>query len=59
MVNENDLYTSLATKTPERPVKNNSQFPTGITDAGMDEYLAGADISLTKEQVKKEGDNAF
>ena len=37
---QEELYTQLAAKTPERPVKNNSQFPTGITDAGMDEYLA-------------------
>ena len=50
---QEELYTQLAAKTPERPVKNNSQFPTGITDAGMDEYLAGADISLTKEQAQK------
>ena len=49
---QEELYTQLAAKTPERPVKNNSQFPTGITDAGMDEYLAGADISLTKEQAR-------
>ena len=49
---QEELYTQLAAKTPERPVKNNSQFPTGITDAGMDEYLAGADISLTKEQAQ-------
>ena len=53
MVNENDLYTSLATKTPERPVKNNMQFPTGITDTGMEDYLAGANINLTKEQAQK------
>ena len=50
---QEELYTQLAAKTPEQPVKNNSQFPTGITDAGMDEYLAGADISLTKEQAQK------
>ncbi len=49
---QEELYTQLAAKTPEQPVKNNSQFPTGITDAGMDEYLAGADISLTKEQAQ-------
>ena len=50
---QEELYTQLAAKTPEQPVKNNSQFPTGITDAGMDEYLAGADINLTKEQAQK------
>ena len=53
MVNENDLYTSLATKTPERPVKNNMQFPTGITDTGVEDYLANTNINLTKEQAQK------
>ena len=53
MVNENDLYTSLAAKTPERPVKNNMQFPTGITDTGVEDYLANTNINLTKEQAQK------
>ena len=42
---QEELYTQLAAKTPEQPVKNNMQFPTGITDTGMEEYLAGADIN--------------
>jgi hypothetical protein len=50
---QEELYTQLAAKTPEQPVKNNMQFPTGITDTGMEDYLAGANINLTKEQAQK------
>ena len=49
---QEELYTQLAAKTPEQPVKNNMQFPTRITDTGIEEYLAGADINLTKEQAR-------